>query len=73
MLQTQNVLGYTSSGVSKLQLYETYHGKLLPYFGSKGVHLQKMDCEHVITNNKTSDLISDFRNHVEKNCSSLCI
>ena len=55
-------LGFAVLELSKLHIYETYCGKLQPYFGEKNPHLHYMGTDSFILSVNTKDIIKDSKN-----------
>ena len=57
-------LGFTVLELSKLLMYETYYGKLQPYFGQENIQLFYMDTDSFVLSVNTKDVIKDLKNLV---------
>ena len=55
-------VGFSILELSKLHMYETYHGTLQPYFGQENLQLHYIDTDGVILSMKTKDVIKDLKN-----------
>ena len=55
-------LGFTVLDLSKLLMYETYYGKLQPYFGRENIQLHFMDTDSFILSVNTKDIIKGLKN-----------
>ena len=43
-------------------MYETYYGKLQPYFGQENLQLHYIDCDSFVLSINTQNIISDLKN-----------
>ena len=55
------ILGFSASELSKLLTYETYYGKLQPYFGTDKSQLHYMDCDSFELSFETQNIIIDLK------------
>ena len=55
-------LGFSVLELSKFLTYETYYGKLQPYYGRENLHLHYMDTDSFVLRVNTKDIIEDLKN-----------